>query len=82
MLAACRLAGLIPAWRTLCERQMARNAPTRDRSLVPSSSLALKIRRLARNSRLGDDGGCYIVGQPIPPRPRRVVRPLLTMVRT
>jgi hypothetical protein len=47
----------IRAWRTLCGRQMTRNAATRGRSLVTSSSLVLKIRRLAGNSKLGDDDG-------------------------
>ena len=32
------------------------------------SSLALKIRRLARNSKFGDDGAVTIVGQFIPKR--------------
>jgi len=36
-----------------------------------SPSLALKIARLARNSRLGDDGGSTLLGKSIPPGPRQ-----------
>jgi hypothetical protein len=39
-----------------------RNATTRGRSLVTSSSLVLKIRRLAGNSKLGDDGAVTSLG--------------------
>ena len=52
----------IRASRTLCGRQMRRNAATRGRTLVTSSSLVLKIRRLAGNNKLGDDGAVTSLG--------------------
>ena len=49
--------------------------PKLDRSQLGSLvQMAVKIRRLARNSKLGDDDAISSVGQFLPRRPRRTVR--------
>jgi hypothetical protein len=65
MLAAYRLAGLSALAKHYAGvNRRAQCAATRGRSLIASFSLALKIRRLAENSRLGDGGVVTSVGNP------------------